>query len=383
MKVCRRTGSRILFPNTDRAVGSQSSFLGRRDGFTLIELLVVIAIIAVLIALLLPAVQQAREAARKSTCKNNLKQMGVAIATFGEARNALPPMNGAEQQPGWNPSPTAIANGYGIGRGSFFFNLLPYVDQVPMYKKALTGVTLANGGNTWDGVGPISGNLYVRNTPMPAFICPTDGSILNGYPTNQGGWCGASYAPNFIVFGTMRLFGNAWGPRYQQGNIPDGTSNTIAMTEHIGATNTSQIPPASNAGNLWAFPGVDHGWNWTPVIANVNNFPCVTTGTPANIGPQVVPNATHFPLPVTTWTTGNTGAQVPAGACYVLTAGPQKGPISQSTALKQLSHSFHAGGQCHTLMMDGTVRGITSNVDGQNIWAMLLLPDDKKTIGEF
>ncbi len=386
MKVFRRIGSRMIVPNSNKALNRQSQFLRQREGFTLIELLVVIAIIAVLIALLLPAVQQAREAARKSTCKNNLKQMGIGVATFGEARNALPPMNGAEQNPGWNPSSTAIANGYGNGRGSFFFNLLPYMDQTPMWKKAIAGQTVANGGNTWDAVQIGSGSsAYVRTTPMPSIICPTDGSLINSFPINQnGGWCGTSYAPNFVVFGTMRLFGNAWGPRYQQGNIPDGTSNTIAVTESIATSNDVQVPPNSNAANLWAFPGVDHGWNWTPVIANVNNFNCVTTaGTPLNISPGVIPNSTHFPLPLTTWTMGNTGAMVPTGTCIVLTAGPQKGRIDQSTANKRLSHSMHAGGQVHTLMMDGGVKAITSNVDGQNIWAMLLLPDDKKTIGEF
>ena len=63
----------------------------RNRGFTLIELLVVIAIIAILIALLLPAVQQAREAARRSNCKNNLKQIGLALHNYEETHRIFPP----------------------------------------------------------------------------------------------------------------------------------------------------------------------------------------------------------------------------------------------------------------------------------------------------
>jgi prepilin-type N-terminal cleavage/methylation domain-containing protein len=62
----------------------------RRRAFTLIELLVVIAIIAILIALLLPAVQQARESARRTQCRNQMKQLGLALHNYHDTYTMLP-----------------------------------------------------------------------------------------------------------------------------------------------------------------------------------------------------------------------------------------------------------------------------------------------------
>src|SRR5512133_3656829 len=94
----------------------------RRSGFTLIELLVVIAIIAVLIALLLPAVQQAREAARRTQCRNNLKQIGLAIHNYISTFNVMPFGKG----PGY-----AFMGAPAYARWSQHSMLLPYVDQAP------------------------------------------------------------------------------------------------------------------------------------------------------------------------------------------------------------------------------------------------------------
>ncbi|MEQ9067181.1 MAG: DUF1559 domain-containing protein, partial [Gimesia chilikensis] len=113
-----------------------------RKAFTLIELLVVIAIIAILIALLLPAVQQAREAARRNSCKNNLKQIGLALHNYHETFSARPPgsivyFNGTKY--------------YGHG-WTWHASILPYLDQVPMYNQIQgpdsSGMGAESGGTT-------------------------------------------------------------------------------------------------------------------------------------------------------------------------------------------------------------------------------------------
>ena len=123
-----------------RAAGARVDKSVRRSrGFTLIELLVVIAIIAILIALLLPAVQQAREAARRSTCKNNLKQLGLALQNYHDTHSVFPP--GGVIGPCGGSPPTNLTglqecgNGESLG-GNWLLYILPQMEQGPLWDKA-------------------------------------------------------------------------------------------------------------------------------------------------------------------------------------------------------------------------------------------------------
>ncbi len=104
-----------------------------RRGFTLIELLVVIAIIAILIALLLPAVQQAREAARRTQCRNNLKQIGLAMHNYHDIYNTFPPSFIMKNPPSANAN-SVERSMYGWGA-----LILPQIDQAPLFNRLNVG----------------------------------------------------------------------------------------------------------------------------------------------------------------------------------------------------------------------------------------------------
>ena len=134
-----------------------------RLAFTLIELLVVIAIIAVLIALLLPAVQQAREAARRTQCKNQIKQLGLAVHNYHDAQSCIPP---GQIRVSFTASPKF--------RGwTCFVQILPYLDQAPLY-------------NQWNFNDPLANESTNTQIVLPVLVCPSDIIQQNPYVKPSG-----------------------------------------------------------------------------------------------------------------------------------------------------------------------------------------------------
>jgi len=204
----------------------------RRTGFTLIELLVVIAIIAVLIALLLPAVQQAREAARRSQCKNNLKQIGLALHNYHDTMNCMPP--------GWigvSAGKPDFEGGNGFSWGTF---ILPYLDQAPLYSKLNFELDMND-----------TQNVDMLRYPLAVYQCPSDPKPDSFQTEDAVTLATANYAG---VFGLVEPdnceipYGTAGSPLTSSGqcvsdgsffhnslvrlrDFTDGTSNTLLVGE--------------------------------------------------------------------------------------------------------------------------------------------------------
>jgi prepilin-type N-terminal cleavage/methylation domain-containing protein len=212
-----------------------------RRGFTLIELLVVIAIIAVLIGLLLPAVQKVREAAARIQCANNIKQMGVAAQNYHDVHHHFPP------GVGYHPF-TANST-----FGTYFFHLLPYMEQDPLFRSSLGTAPFLSPVGLTTLYYPGNNNVYSR--PVATFLCPSDPSVesggvvtIDGYPFGL-----VSYAPNGLISGNGPPTPGPQG-KTQMLAITDGTSNTILHAEKYAlCSNTYMAPAFRDGGTAWAY----------------------------------------------------------------------------------------------------------------------------------
>lgn len=341
-----------------------------RRGFTLIELLVVIAIIAILIALLLPAVQQAREAARRSQCKNNLKQLGLALHNYHDVYNTFP------YRAGGTNTGTSDSN---WGRGSGMIGLLPYIDQAPLFNQISS--TLTVGGTTYQPFGP--GPWISGYTPwqavIPALLCPSDGQhyVQNSLGNNNYAFCAGDSADVTStrprgVFGVNSKIGMR--------DITDGSSNTVLMAERV-------FPHRANDIGMVAVATA-----FTSTVITPNDCRATYNGTTR----QYNSGFTLRDFGGDRWADGGAGV---SGFTTIL-------PIN-SPSCTQVSHenqpgiysagSKHVGG-AQALMGDGSVRFVSENIDTGNlgtnargisgrspygVWGSLGSRDGGEIVGEF
>jgi len=335
----------------------------RRRGFTLIELLVVIAIIAVLIALLLPAVQQAREAARRTQCRNNLKQLGLALHNYHDTFQMFPlsQLGGVTGQSDWRGHSAQVM-------------ILPYIDQSPIYNQYNMNVW-----SWWDGSKgtPMDGAGMAGQSKIAAFRCPSNPSAANGRPGNNYVVCeGAN--------GGMFNDGTGYSSSKENGifnirtvvpigGITDGTSNTIMASEQLvystGVNNDKLIALRQSVST----PG---GWDgtfmtqaqlddWGSRCTTSSNGQRTETGQFWHVGvhEQSVFNVLLPPNSKYQNCTSHCGGCAPDGTALVG------------------ARSLHTGGVT-VLMADGAVRFVSDNINYPT-WQYLGARNDGTSLGEF
>ena len=318
-----------------------------KRGFTLIELLVVIAIIAILVALLLPAVQQAREAARRSQCKNNLKQIGLALANYHDVYGTFVYGKGGTNG---NPAPGGSTRG-NVQRLSGWMGLMPYLDQANLYDAVQAGGT--KGASTVPPGGPEGWTGWSTwDVILPTMLCPSDGYTTVTARDHNYVFCEGDSPRDVLNAQTVRgMFGYRRCVRIR--DVTDGTSNTIAVSERVRGTN-SGITTANGSNRViqWEIGGINCHQNPASAYAAVNGDKLVS-GT-ANVKSR-------------------TGHQIWDGQIQrtgFVTTLPPNGPScfngtntnADSTHAAVTATSAHTGG-VHALFVDGAVRFMSENID--------------------
>ena len=345
---------------TDRVVTTATEDkMKRRSGFTLIELLVVIAVIAVLISLLLPAVQQAREAARRTQCRNNLKQLGLAIHNYTEQHRFLPP--GATVD--LNTSSTGNNGSWGVhGR------ILPFLEAGNLYRKI--DLSLA-----WDH------QMAIDGLKIETYSCPSDPRANEA--RNPGSGRPTLYPTNYgFNYGTWFVF----DPATRQGG--DGSffpNSKLSMAAFVDGTSNTMIAAEVRA--------------WQPYTRNGGPAATAIPATIADVQMQVASGARFKNTGHTEWPDGrvhHTGMTTvcPPNAQVLHTSSGieydcdfnswqegRHGTAGHPTYAAVTSRSWHTG-SVNVVLVDGAVRTVSENID-LTVWRGLGSRNGGETPGQF
>ena len=243
----------------------------RSNGFTLVELLVVIAIIGVLIGLLLPAVQAAREAARRASCSNNLKQIGLALATYYDANNNFP-MYQFDGNPRTGESSKDIGNGpqsdgsWHSWRGhGVWSQILPQFEEQPLYDTIDFNVWYDHKNND-----------NPRKTRINGLLCPSDRRVFSNTRPGTNYVCNAgasidAYNYNNGGPGQNRRAETCGALKRRMttdlADLLDGTSNIILASEILKGNGTAAPSMQSKQAEVTFRTGTDQNGTKTWLTA--------------------------------------------------------------------------------------------------------------------
>ena len=248
-------------------------------GFTLVELLVVIAIIGTLVGLLLPAVQAAREAARRSSCQNNLKQIGIAIHNYADARKTIPP-SAVDNYPYSNDVAGGDALDKNVTGMAWSTLILPYNEEPQLYNKMVALSTGTSGASlgmpvNWFTLGGYWAGM-VATTIVPAYRCPSEsgtGRNANGHGiSNYGANAGTLAAACVGKASSPSTSGDQGGVIWIRQDmkfkdVTDGTSKTLMIIERAST-------PEQGGRNCGGVACAYSGGTWSGPLASASTATC-------------------------------------------------------------------------------------------------------------
>ena len=351
-------------------------------GFTLVELLVVIAIIGTLVGLLLPAVQAARESARMASCKNNLKQMGLAVHNFHDARKGFPPLA------------TGLgSNGTSYAGIAFFGLIMPYCEEMAAvanvkWDEGIATSASANGGNA-----ARFANWQAFSTSYPKYmICPTRGfrTVFNNstsqkFPASdyglialngQAGFSGLQYVGCYQMnypTSTATPRGDQIACVPQWGSMSETTATGIgfgALSLAMGPTNASGNIVTMTSGAATTEPAYG-GWYPRSAIKNVTDGLSKTAIlAEKHIWRGELGRGGCYTSPRSACGGGGYDSEqlmqnFQGGGSRSMWVNPERGGIARGAdedSVNTTLGSWHPGG-CHFLMADGAVRAVNANIN--------------------